>query len=143
MCAARRDFLDGRFTRAHGVQPQRDIEVLCEAAREIVGGAYRALAAEVVGIGAVARYDPQLARIEDLQQQRRGLGAGREQQAASAATRILTGCPRPGRAGAWCPDAPAAIEYAAARCTPCAAVTGLRRGTEAVITAPTRNRMGA
>ena len=58
----RGDLADRGLARADGVEPQGDAEVLGKPARELVGRALRAVAAEVVGVRAVARDDPQLAR---------------------------------------------------------------------------------
>ena len=115
-----RDLPDGFLACPHGVEAQCDPQMFGEATREFVGRTLWTVAAEVIGVRAVARHDPQLPRLEDLLQQPGRLGTGPEQQGRDQRKQGLHG------------RSMVAIEYAA-----------LGRGTEVVITAPTRNRMGA
>ena len=136
--ASGRHFVDGGLPGAHGVEPQLHVELLREPARELVGRSLRSVAAQIVGVRAVARDHPQLAGRDDPFQDRRWLRAGGKQQrgdqcdqrshGAVVGTRFLpaTRSTARGEAGAGC--------YR---------IRGCRRGTEVVITAPTRNRMGA
>jgi hypothetical protein len=112
----RPDLVDGVFPGPDRVEPQRHAEVLGESAGQLVGWTFRAMAAEVVGVRAVASRDAQFAAGQDLLEQGRRLRAGAEQQDRYQCEQGFQGLYR---------------------------IRGPRRGTEAVITAPTRNRMGA
>ena len=80
MGAARLDLVDSLLARPYGIEPERDIEPLGEAAGELVGRAFGTVTAEVVRVWAVTRDHTQLACREDAFQQRGRLRAGREQQ---------------------------------------------------------------
>ena len=118
--ATGRHLLDRRFTRAHGVEAQRHAEVVRELAGEVVGRALGPLAAQVIGVRAVAGDDAQFTLLEDLLQQRRRLAAGGQQQGRQQCqedSHAWRGPPRivpstvTGRAGGA--PRPAAIECAA------------------------------
>ena len=74
------DFLDRRIARPDRVEAQGNAQVLCKLAGQVVGGAFRAMAAEVVGVRAVAGDHPELAVGQDPLQQRGRLGTGGQQQ---------------------------------------------------------------
>ena len=78
--AASGDFLDRGLAGLDRVQAQGHAQVLGELAGQVVGGALGAVAAEVIGVRAVARDHPQLAVGQDPLQQRGRLGAGGQQQ---------------------------------------------------------------
>ena len=76
-----RNLGNGRFAGPDRVEAQGNAEAFGKAARELVGRAFRPMAAEVVGVRAVARDDPQLTVREDALKQGRRLRTGRNEQA--------------------------------------------------------------
>ena len=91
--AAGCDLLDGRFARAHRIEPQRHTQALGEPARKVVGRALGTVAAQEIGVRAVTRDHAQLAVREDPVEQWRRLRACGEQQGVSSARRTFKCCP--------------------------------------------------
>ncbi len=74
------NLLDGGLPGLDRVQPQGHAQVFGELAGQVIGRALGAVAAEVVGVRAVARDYPQFAFSQDPLQQRGRLGTGGQQQ---------------------------------------------------------------